>query len=84
MIILLEETEAWSLMMLMSAIAVDNAELSEEGKEAIRKWRGEMREGSKALAELTDEFNTAINAHIDAKLVRRVKTRGGRAETLRR
>lgn len=84
MIILLEETEAWSLMMLMSAIAVDNAELSEEGKEAIRKWRGEMREGSKGMAQLTDEFNTAINAHIDAKLVRRVKTRGGRAETLRR
>lgn len=84
MIILLEETEAWSLMMLMSAVAVDNAELSEEGKESIRKWRNEMREGSKEIAELTDEFNTAINAHIDAKLVRRVKSRGGRAETLRR
>lgn len=84
MIILLEETEAWSLMMLMSAVAVDNAELSEEGKDSIRKWRNEMREGSKEIAELTDEFNTAINAHIDAKLVRRVKSRGGRAETLRR
>jgi hypothetical protein len=84
MIVLLEETEAWSLMMLMSAVAVDNAELSEEGKESIRKWRNEMREGSGPMAELTDAFNTAMNAHIDAKLVRRVKTRGNRAATVRR
>ncbi len=83
MIVLLEEAEAWSLMMLMSAIAIDNAELSNEGKEAIRRWRGECREGSEALEKLTDAVNGALNAHIDKKLMRRIKTRGKRAETVR-
>ncbi len=84
MIVLLEEQEAWSLMMLVTAVATDNADLSEEGKEAIRKWRGELREGSEALEELTDEMNDAMNTHIDSKFMRRVKSRGKRAETLRR
>jgi hypothetical protein len=84
MIVLLEEPEAWSLMMLVSAVAVDNAELSEEGREAIRQWRGELREGSDALAQLTDDINVAMNQHIDSKFVRRVKSRGKRAETLKR
>jgi hypothetical protein len=84
MIILLEDSEAWSLMMLMSAIAVDNAELSPEGKEAIRRWRTECREGSEALAKLTDDMNAALNAHVDKKFMRRVKSRGGRAATVRK
>lgn len=84
MIVLLEEPEAWSLMMLVTAIAADNAELSEEGREAVRLWRSELREGSERLADLTEELNLAMNSHIDAKFVRRVKSRGKRAETLKR
>lgn len=84
MIVLLEEPEAWSLMMLFSAIAVDNAELSNEGKEAIRRWRGECREGSDKLGELTDAMNGAINANLDKKFTRRVKSRGQRAATVRK
>ena len=84
MIVLLEEPEAWSLMMLVTAIAADNAELSEEGREAVRLWRSELREGSERLADLTEELNVAMNSHIDAKFVRRVKSRGKRAETLKR
>jgi hypothetical protein len=84
MIVLLEENEAWSLMMLMSAIAIDNAELSNEGKEAIRKWRSDCREGSASLEKLTESINGALNAHIDKKFLRRVKSRGQRAETVRK
>lgn len=84
MIVLLEEPEAWSLMMLVSAVAIDNADdLSEEGKEAIRRWRSDHAEGSPELAALTEALNERINAAIDAKLTRRVKSRG-RYETRRR
>ncbi len=76
MIVMLEEQEAWSLMMLVSAVAVDNAELSNEGKEAIRKWRTEQREGSTELEKLTDALNKALNSHLDAKFLRRVKSKG--------
>ena len=84
MIVLLEEPEVWSLMMLASSIAVDNADLSDEGKEAVRIWRSELREGSPLLADLTDKINDALYGHLDEKFTRRVKTRGKRAESVRR
>jgi hypothetical protein len=83
MFVLLDEPEAWSLMMLISAVAVDNADLSDEGKEAIRRWRSERGEGSPLLADLTEELNRALNAHIDAQFTRRVKSKGW-YETVRR
>lgn len=76
MIVMLEEQEAWSLMMLVSAVAVDNAELSNEGKEGIRRWRLEQREGSTELEKLTEALNKALNSHLDAKFLRRVKSKG--------
>jgi Arc/MetJ-type ribon-helix-helix transcriptional regulator len=76
MIVLLEEPEAWSLMMLVSAVAIDNADLSEEGREALRRWRSDHGERTPQLAELTDELNKAMNAHLDAKFMRRVKSKG--------
>ena len=82
MIVLLEDAEVWSLMMLISAIAIDNAEISEDAIEEIRLWRSEHRDESEKLANLTDELNEALNAHIDQTLMRRVKHLG-RYETKR-
>jgi hypothetical protein len=76
MIVLLEQPEAWSLMMLASAIATDNADISETGKEAIRRWRSDRPEGSAELDKLTDDINKALNVHLDAKFLRRVKSKG--------
>lgn len=83
MIVLLEEPEAWSLMMLVSAVAIDNADISEEGKDAIRRWRSDRNETSAEMVKLTDDLNKAINAHLDAKFLRRVKNRG-RYETVKK
>ena len=76
MIVLLEEPEAWSLMMLVSAVAIDNADISNEAKEAIRRWRADHAEASEPMAKLTDAVNRAINSHLDAKFLRRIKSRG--------
>ena len=84
MIVLLEEPEAWSLMMLVSAVAVDNADLSPEGKEAIRRWRSERPENSAAMQKLTDTINTSLNRHIEARFMRRIKQTGGRADTVKK
>lgn len=84
MIVLLEEPETWSLMMLASAVAIDNADLSPEGKEAIRRWRSERNDQHPDIARLTEKVNRALNDRIDAKFLRRVKSRGARAETVRR
>lgn len=76
MIVLLEQPETWSLMMLASAITIDNAGISEEGKEAIRRWRSDRPEGSAELEKLTDDINKPLNVHLDAKFLRRVKSKG--------
>ena len=76
MIVLLEEPEAWSLMLLVSAIATDNDDLSEEGKEAVRRWRSEHREGTDVMGKLTDDLNKALNQHLDTKFTRRRRDTG--------
>jgi ferric-dicitrate binding protein FerR (iron transport regulator) len=76
MIVLLEEPEAWSLMMLVSAVAMDNADISNEARDAIRHWRGERPENSPEMEKLTEAINQALNAHLDTKFMRRVKNRG--------
>jgi hypothetical protein len=76
MIVLLEEPEAWSLMLLVSAIATDNADLSDEGKEAVRRWRSEHGEGTDVMGKLTDSLNKALNKHLDAKFTRRRRDTG--------
>lgn len=76
MIVLLEEPEAWSLMMLVSAVAIDNADISDEGKEAIKRWRSDHAENSPQISDLTDVLNEALNQHIDEQLSRRVKHLG--------
>lgn len=82
MIVTLEPVDTWSLLMLTSAVAIDSTDISEEGRAAIRKWRSAWADGSPELAQLTDDINDAINAHVDAKLLRRIKSRG-RYETAR-
>jgi hypothetical protein len=76
MIVLLEEPEAWSLMMLVSAVAMDNADISNEAREQIRHWRGERPEASPEMEKLTEAINKALNERLDAKFMRRVKNRG--------
>ena len=51
MIVLLEDAEAWSLMMVTSAIAIDNAEISVDATEAIRLWRSEHQDESEYCGE---------------------------------
>ena len=84
MILLFEPGESWSLMMLITAVAIDNADLSPEGKEAIRRWRSERNENSPLMADLTEAMNEALNSHIDKKFLRRIKKKGYVAETVRK
>ena len=84
MIVLLEEAEAWSLMLVISSVAIDNADISEEGKEAIRRWRSDRPETSPEMKALTEQINGALNDKIDAKFMRRIKQTGGRTALVRK
>ena len=72
--IILNKEEAWALMMLLSAQVTDGAELSEEGKAAIRRWRSNRNMGDPEMDDLTIEFNEALGTVLDdrmRKLLRR-------------
>jgi hypothetical protein len=83
MIVLLEEPEAWSLMMLVSAVAIDNADISLDAKEKIKRWRSDRPERSPGLDELTLDLNKALNEHLTKQTLRRVKS-GGWYQTVKK
>ena len=74
--IILDNEETWSLMSLMVSQIIDKADLSSEGKAAIRRWRTDHAEGTVEIADLTVEFNEAIGSTLDEKTTRLIRRRG--------
>ena len=58
--IILEPDEAWSIMTLVVSQVLDQVELSDEGKNAIRKWRGERNEGTAEVSDLAVLLNETL------------------------
>ena len=46
--VILETDEAWSIMMLCVSQVLDQADLSDEAKNAIRRWRSERADGTRS------------------------------------
>ncbi|HUF52420.1 MAG TPA: hypothetical protein VMR52_01445 [Dehalococcoidia bacterium] len=72
----LNQDEAWSLMMLVTAHAIDNGGLSTAGKEKIRQWQRSHAEGSAPMIELAGEINHSLGAYFEESTNRLVKRRG--------
>ena len=62
--VILGPDEAWSLMSLVVSQVLDGVELSEDGRDAIKKWRNGHAEGSVAMKSLTDEVNAVLESSI--------------------
>jgi len=72
--LILEEDEAWSIMMVVVSQVLDGVELSDKGRAAVRKWRTDHAEGAEAMQLLAEELNEALGNVIDEqtrKLIRR-------------
>ncbi len=74
--IILDTDEAWSIMSLVVSQVVDQAELSDEGKAALRKWRTEHNEGTAEMSELTVSMNESIGTVLDETTTRLVRRQG--------
>lgn len=74
--IILDTDEAWSIMSLVVSQVVDQAELSDEGKAALRKWRTEHNEGTAEMSELTVSMNESIGTVLDETTARLVRRQG--------
>ena len=74
--IVIETDEAWSLMSAITSYVIDNAGVSQDGKQAIRKWRTDHAIGTVEMDNLAVAINEAIGTHIEKKMARKVHKRG--------
>ena len=74
--IVMEPDEAWSLMTLITGYVIDKSGVSQDGKQAIRKWRTERAVGTVELGELTIAMNAALGTFVDEKTARKIHQRG--------
>ena len=74
--VILENDEAWSIMMLVASQVVDQAELSDEGKAAVRRWRQDRQEGTAEMSDLTISMNEALGAVLDERTTRLLRRKG--------
>jgi hypothetical protein len=74
--IILEPEEAWSIVALVVSQVLDQVELSDEGKAAVRRWRSDHNEGSVEIAELTVSLNEVLGTTLDDKTTRLIRRKG--------
>jgi hypothetical protein len=74
--VILENDEAWSIMMLIVSQVLDQAEISDEAKAVVRRWRQDRQEGTAEMADLTVSMNEALGAVLDEKTTRLLRRKG--------
>jgi hypothetical protein len=72
----LSQDEAWSLMTVITSHIVDRSGISQDGKQAVRRWRNARAEGSPAMIELADGINGTLAAYLGEKLDRTIRRKG--------
>jgi hypothetical protein len=73
--VILDEQEAWSFISLVTALVIDQAEMSEESVEAIREWRTKLSEGSPEMGVFAEGLNEALGEKIDDELKKQIRRR---------
>jgi hypothetical protein len=74
--IVIETDEAWSLMSVITSYVIDRSGVSQDGKQAIRKWRTDRAVGTVEMDRLAGAMNEAIGTFVDEKMARKVHQRG--------
>jgi len=74
--VILETDEAWSIMMLCVSQVLDQADLSDEAKNAVRRWRSERADGTGEMSELTVTMNEALGSVLDERTTRLIRRKG--------
>jgi hypothetical protein len=74
--VILEPDEAWSIMSLVVSQVLDQAELSDEGKAIVRRWRTDRNEGTSEMADLTVSMNESLGTVLDERTTRLIRRKG--------
>jgi hypothetical protein len=74
--VILETDEAGSITSLVVSQILDQVELSDEAKAALRRWRTEHNEGTAEIADLTVSLNEALGTVLDERTTRLIRRKG--------
>jgi len=74
--VILDPDEAWSVMTLVVSQVLDQVELSDEGKAAIRRWRSDRNEGTAEMGDLTVSMNESLGTVLDERTTRLIRRKG--------
>ena len=74
--VILETDEAHSVVTLVVSQVLDQVELSDEGRAALRRWRTDRGEGTAELADLTVSLNEALGTVLDDRTTRLIRRKG--------
>jgi hypothetical protein len=74
--VILEPDEAWSIMALVVSQVMDQVDLSDEARAAIRRWRSDHNDGTAEMSELTVTMNEALGTVLDERTTRLIRRKG--------
>jgi hypothetical protein len=74
--LILDTDEAWSIMSLVVSQVLDQAELSDEGDAAVRRWRGDRVDGTAEMGDLTVTMNEALGTSMDERTQKLIRRKG--------
>jgi hypothetical protein len=74
--VILEPDEAWSIMTLVVSQVIDQVDLSDEAKDAVRRWRGDHIDGTGDMADLTVSMNETLGSILDERTERLIRRKG--------
>lgn len=74
--VILETDEAWSIMTLVVSQVLDQVDLSDEAKNALRRWRGDHTDGTGDMADLTVAMNEVLGSILDERTARLIRRKG--------
>jgi hypothetical protein len=63
-------------MSLVVSQVLDQVDLSDGGKEKVRRWRGDHVDGTAEMSELTVSMNEVLGATLDEKTTRLIRRKG--------
>jgi len=74
--VILETDEAWSIMMLVVSQVLDQVDLSDDAKKAVRAWRSDRADGTGEMSDLTVSMNEALGSVLDERTTRLIRRKG--------
>jgi hypothetical protein len=74
--VILDSDEAWSAMSLVISQVLDQVDMSEEGKAAVRRWRGDRVDGTAEMSDLAVTMNEALGTTLDERTQKLLRRKG--------